>query len=196
MVSESVYKQSKEELLRFLIEEYAEQIKRLAYTYVKYWSTAEDIMQEVYIKCYQKLETFRGESSYKTWLYKIAINKSKDYLKSKWYKNIFPSENIYDSILKTTDSPELQLMENQENIAFLKLVMDLPSIYREVIILFYYEQLKISEIHEVTGVNQETLKTRLRRAKKILRNKYERWIKSEYGSTSKQFKEKYGKNNI
>ena len=55
--------ETKEEKLQILIEEYASYINRLAYLYVKDWAIAEDITQDVFMKCYEKLDTFRGESS-------------------------------------------------------------------------------------------------------------------------------------
>nr|WP_231620668.1 sigma factor [Fictibacillus sp. 7GRE50] len=58
---------------------YGEEIKRLVYTFVKNWQQAEDITQDVYIALYTKLDTFRGESTLKSWIYTIAINKSKDF---------------------------------------------------------------------------------------------------------------------
>lgn len=59
---------SKEDILKRLIDEYAQQIKRLIYTYVRDWAAADDITQEIFVKCYLNLDSFRGDSSYKTWL--------------------------------------------------------------------------------------------------------------------------------
>ena len=80
---EEFHSKQREDILRELIDLYAESIKMLAFTYVQNWSTAEDITQDVFIKCYEKMEDFRGDSTYKTWLYKITRNKCIDYLKSK-----------------------------------------------------------------------------------------------------------------
>lgn len=169
--------ETKEEKLQILIEEYASYINRLAYLYVKDWAIAEDITQDVFMKCYEKLDTFRGESSYKTWLYKITNNKCKDYLKSKWYRSILPTEYIKEFLLTTNRTPEHKVLSNDERQAVAKLVLSLPSKYREVIILFYYEQLKIKEIAEITGIKQETIRTRLKRARNILQTKFERRLK-------------------
>ena len=80
----------KNELLRELIDDYAERIKRLAYTYVKNWAVADDITQDVFISCFKNIVHFRGDSSYKTWLFKITVNRCKDYLKSKWFRSMIP----------------------------------------------------------------------------------------------------------
>ncbi len=165
---------SKEELLRELIELYAESIKRLAYTYVKNWSAADDITQEVFIKCYEKMEDFRGDSSYKTWLYKITRNKCKDYLKSKWYRSFFPTDFMPERLGNNEISTEDQVINKLEDMELSQKVLALPTKYREIIILFYYEQLKMKEIEALTHLNVETIKTRLRRGKKILQKKMER----------------------
>ncbi|MGG1630892.1 sigma-70 family RNA polymerase sigma factor [Rossellomorea sp. NRS-1567] len=64
-----------------LIDLHGQQLINLAYTYCKDWSMSEDIVQEVFISAYKNFDTFKGKSSYKTWLYAITINKSKDFLR-------------------------------------------------------------------------------------------------------------------
>lgn len=66
-------------LLTQLMREYATDLKRIAFLYVNDHSECEDIIQEVYISCFQNLANFRNESNYKTWLTRITINKCKDY---------------------------------------------------------------------------------------------------------------------
>ena len=113
---------TKEELLHFLIEEYGQSVKRLAFTYVKDWSTADDIAQEVFIKCYQSIDNFRGVSAYKTWIYRITINNCKDMLKSKWYRNIFPKDFEKVGIKSSGDSPENHLIAKDEEIELAQVV--------------------------------------------------------------------------
>jgi RNA polymerase sigma-70 factor (ECF subfamily) len=159
---------TKEELLERLIDQFGPDIKRLAYTYVKDWPTAEDITQEIFISCYKKIDDFRGESSYKTWLYKIAINKCKDFYRSKWYRFVTPFDNVIEKLKGGNLSIEEQVILKEEDYLLSQQVLSLPQKYREMIILYYYEELKISEIEELTGIKQETIKTRLRRAKQQL----------------------------
>lgn len=64
---------SKEERVEWLMNEYGENIARLAFTYMKNEQLSEDIAQEVFLKCYEHLDNFRNESSYKRWLYHLAI---------------------------------------------------------------------------------------------------------------------------
>jgi RNA polymerase sigma factor (sigma-70 family) len=69
---------NKDDILIYLINEYGTMVKRLAFSYVKDKSLAEDFSQEVFIAAYKNLDSFKGESSYKTWIYRITINRSKD----------------------------------------------------------------------------------------------------------------------
>lgn len=162
---------SDEELLESLIEEYAESIKKLAFTYVKNWTVAEDLTQETFIACYIKLKDFRGDSSYKTWLYKIAINKCKDYTRSKWYKFDIPFDYLKETLNSKNKLLDEILIGKEDDFILSQTVLSLPLIYREVIILHFYVDLKIWEIENLTGIKQETIKTRLRRAKYQLRKK-------------------------
>lgn len=162
-----------EELLEMLVDEYSARVKRLAYTYVKSWQAAEDITQEVFISCYKNLDSFRIESSYKTWLFKITVNKSKDYLKSKWYKSIVPFDFNWSLFSGMKASPEDEVIEKNDEYILSEKVLRLPAKYREVIILYYYEDLNIREISELSNINLDTVKTRLRRAKSLLRKMYE-----------------------
>ncbi|WP_273831929.1 sigma-70 family RNA polymerase sigma factor [Guptibacillus sedimenti] len=158
------------ELIRELIDDFAEPIKRLAFTYVKNWAVADDITQEVFISCFKNIEHFRGDSSYKTWLFKIAVNRCKDYLKSKWFRSMIPFRGD-EKVGVGTGLDEI-LVQKSEGEEISEKVLSLSVKYREVIILFYYEDLSLHEIEELTGIKTETIKTRLRRAKLQLRELY------------------------
>lgn len=161
---------TKEETLEFLVDDYWISVKKLAYTYVKDWALAEDITQEVFIKCYNNIERFRGDSSYKTWLYKITVNRCKDEFKSKWYRTLNFLDGVKDKTAKSSISAEQSFFEKDERQEFYELVLALPMKYREVIILFYYEELSLEEIHSLIEININTVKTRLKRGKLLLKN--------------------------
>ncbi|MDK7669169.1 sigma-70 family RNA polymerase sigma factor [Cytobacillus oceanisediminis] len=165
---------SNEELITSLIESYWVSVKKLAFTYVKDWVLAEDITQEVFIKCYKNLDQFRRESSYKTWLYRVTVNRCKDELKSKWFKTLWIFEEVKDKVGKNIASAEISYFKNYEETVISELVLALPVKYREVIILYYYEELSLEEIQILLGLNINTIKTRLRRGKMLLKKVYER----------------------
>jgi RNA polymerase sigma-70 factor, ECF subfamily len=100
---------SKDDILIYLMNEYGTMVKRLAFSYVKDTSLAEDIAQEVFISTYKNLDSFKGESSYKTWIYRIAINRSKDMVKSKAFRMVSLS-TIINPFKKSSTSTEVEVI--------------------------------------------------------------------------------------
>ncbi|WP_036821188.1 sigma-70 family RNA polymerase sigma factor [Pontibacillus yanchengensis] len=81
---------AKETFIEQLIKEYHQSITRLAFTYVKDQPLAEEVTQDVFLTCFHKIESFRNDSSIKTWLYRITINKSKDQLRKQKFIDLLP----------------------------------------------------------------------------------------------------------
>ncbi|WP_171016812.1 sigma-70 family RNA polymerase sigma factor [Pseudalkalibacillus caeni] len=165
--------QDYEDLLEQLIDEYGQSVKRLAYTYVKDWALAEDVTQEVFVKCFDHLHTFHGESTYKTWLYRITINHAKDMLKSKFFRQFDVIQRLKPQGGRTEQSAEARVVQDSEDEQLANEVLRLPRKYREIIILYYYEGLKMREIEAVTNLRMATVKTRLRRGKELLKQQLE-----------------------
>jgi RNA polymerase sigma-70 factor, ECF subfamily len=165
-----------QQLLEHLIDLFGENVKKLAYTYVKDWAIAEDVAQEVFISVYKNLDRFRGDSSYKTWIYKITMNKSKDAIKTRFLRptKLLGKLKLQNEVYEP--SAEQNVFEEIGDIRLSESVMQLPVKYREVIMLYYYEGLKMEEIQQVTKLNLSTIKTRLRRAKTMLRDLYEEGV--------------------
>jgi RNA polymerase sigma factor (sigma-70 family) len=160
----------KEEQLISLMEEYGDMVVRLAFTYVKQKQLAEDISQEVFISCYKSLDRFQNKATYKTWLYRITVNKCKDLLKSWSFKNIYYKDVISSLIKNGTNPSDASVIEKEEKEWVFERVLTLPIKLREVVILHYYEELSITDISVLIGINSNTVKTRLHRARSILKN--------------------------
>ncbi|MDR4886028.1 sigma-70 family RNA polymerase sigma factor [Fredinandcohnia sp. QZ13] len=163
-----------EEKITRLMDQYGQEVIMLAYTYVKDKQLAEDIAQEVFIKCYEKLDSFRHESSYKTWIYRITINKCKDVFKSWHYRLLIFTDLIKGKKDIAAQSAEFENVKREENLWVAEMVMSLPLKLREVIILYYFEELKIEEIAEMLEIKLNTVKTRLHRARYVLEKKLKR----------------------
>jgi RNA polymerase sigma factor (sigma-70 family) len=142
---------------------------KVAFTYLKDRHLAEDIVQDVFLKCYLKLDTFRNECTVESWLYKVTINQSIDYLRSSNFKKSFPTE-CFDFFEHDQPTPENKLIKRQFKEELYKHIHNLSKIYKEVIILFYLDNLSIKEIQELLHINISTVKTRLFRGKMLLRN--------------------------
>jgi RNA polymerase sigma-70 factor (ECF subfamily) len=157
------------ETINNLMVEYGTEILHLAYSYVRNTQTAEDLTQEIFIKCYEKLDTFEGKSSLHTWLYRLASNHCKDYLRSWHHRKIFVSGCIPSFLTSHQDGPENQLIKDVENKALVEAIFQLPVKYREVIFLYYYQECSLKEISEICNLNLNTVKSRLTKAKELLK---------------------------
>jgi RNA polymerase sigma-70 factor, ECF subfamily len=161
----------KDELIISLMEKYGDIVKRLAFSYVKDESLAEDITQDVFLKCYMNIDSFKGASSYKTWIYRITINCSKDMVKSKFFSSVISINKIKNPFKKYITSTESEIIQKEINNRIAECVLSLPVKYREIIFLYYFGDLKIQEINHITNINIETIKSRLKRGKAILKEK-------------------------
>ncbi|WP_066306769.1 sigma-70 family RNA polymerase sigma factor [Bacillus sp. FJAT-29814] len=165
--------EDKEVLIDEIMSRYGQEILQLVYSYVKNRAAAEDLTQDIFMKCYNSLHTYSGKSKLRTWLWRIAINHCKDYLKSWYSKNVIITEE--DPLHSETkkEMVEQTVIQKEEDVELITAIMKLPIKYREVIYLYYYEELLINEIAVLTDVSGNTVKTRLRRAKELLKDQLE-----------------------
>ena len=154
--------------------------------YVQNMEDAEEVMQDVFVEIHQSLKTFRGESALKTWIYRITINKSLDFLKYKKRKKRFsPFISILssDSIEPGFDTPDFNhpgvLLENKERAAILfKAINTLPEMQRTVFLLAKLEDLGNMEIAEILNKKPGAIESLLSRAKENLKSVLREYYKS------------------
>ncbi|WP_235849095.1 MULTISPECIES: sigma-70 family RNA polymerase sigma factor [Bacillaceae] len=157
-------------VLEELIDAYYKPLMNLAFTYVKDWSTAEDIVQEVMIKVFRQIDSFEGKASIKTWIYRITMNQCKDYLRKTYVKRVFITGMMEKfSPPSKEDTPEATFVKGSRNKEMAEAVLELPTKYSEAIILYYYEELSMVEMSEVLNLNVSTIKSRLQRGRKKLK---------------------------
>ncbi|WP_309241939.1 sigma-70 family RNA polymerase sigma factor [Brevibacillus daliensis] len=156
-----------EQVLKEWISNHHDLVFRTAFYYVKNKSTAEDIAQEVFVKSYEKLDSFRGDATPSTWLYRITINTCKDYLKSWTYRKVLYTSTFFEN--RSSHSVENQVLEQFQNDELLQTVMALPTKYREVIVLYYFEEMKTSEIATLLQLKESTIRVRIARGIEKLR---------------------------
>ncbi len=163
------------EHLATIMEEHGEYCLRVAYLYVKDWAIAEEIVQDVFFSYYRQQDRFEQRASLKTYLVKITVHKSHDYLRSWKNKRHLLLEKLHIGASKQT--PEAMLLAQDERATITKALFELPITYREVVILYYYQELKVKEIADILPCAENTVKTRLHRARKMLQ---ERLANSEW----------------
>lgn len=139
-----------------LLEKFSNMVYRLAFSRTKNIYDAQDITQEVFMKLVNYEKNFMCEEHLKSWLIKVTINSSKNLLTSAWFR-------------KTTSLEDNLVTYLKEESEVYKYVLDLPTKYRVVIHLFYYEGLKTYEIANILDIKEGTVRSQLSRAREILR---------------------------
>lgn len=149
----------------------------LALGYVRNTEDAEEILQDVFVEVFHSIATFKGDSSLKTWITRIAINKSLDYIKFKKRKkrfafvtSIFSNETGEVRIHGSDFNHPGVVMENEEKSQYLFEAIDkLPEKQRDAFMLLKIEQMSQREAAEVLRINEKALESLMQRAKENLR---------------------------
>lgn len=127
---------------------------------------AEDILQETFLKAYKNLDQFEGKANMYTWLYSIARNKCIDEFRKRKYESNRSTIPVEDFEI---ESEESQSEGKREDVQLLKeAIRELPEMLRSIVIMKSIDGLSYPEISEVTGVNEQTLKNRMFRARQQL----------------------------
>ena len=155
-----------EKKLEALMDAYGTQVKRLCCLYLKDMSLAEDAAQETFIKAWRSIATFRGECSERTWLMRIAVNTCRDALRTAWFRRL-DRRVTPEELPMSTPEPEMP--------ALAEAILKLPCRDREVLLLRYYEQLPPAEIAQMLRQPLNTIRSRIARAKKRLKQLLEGW---------------------
>ncbi|MBQ4158064.1 MAG: sigma-70 family RNA polymerase sigma factor [Clostridia bacterium] len=161
---------SREEIAR-LMDKYGSSLLRMSALYLKDAFLAQDAVQETFLKAYRHLRDFHGESSEKTWLTSICINTCRDMLKSAYFRH----NSRMDMDLLSERPAEFCFPDN----TVISEVMSLPQKYREVILLRYYEEMKIKEVASALKLSVGKTRARLKRANEILRGRLKEWYEDE-----------------
>ena len=149
-----------------VLELYNKMVYRLAFARTGNVQDAEDVLQEVFLRYIRANKTFNDEEHRKAWLLRVTINCSKTLVTSSWNRRR-SDEETDDSCFGTDDR---QFERSDTKSAVLEAVKALPEKYRVVVHLFYYEELSVEEIGRITGSGLSAVKTRLHRARNMLKN--------------------------
>tara|TARA_R110001599_G_scaffold58396_4_gene160999 strand:+ start:25477 stop:26061 length:585 start_codon:yes stop_codon:yes gene_type:complete len=170
----------------FLIDKYKDMVFTLAIKMVKNREVAEEVSQDAFLKAYKYLPKFKGDSKFSTWLYKIAYNTSLDAIKknSNQYNNVAIDEitvNYISSIETILDGIEREERATIINDCLEQLAED----EKAILVFFYFKELSLKEIVEITSMSEANVKVKLHRARKkllsIVKNTVEPELISHYG---------------
>ena len=159
-----------------LVLKYQSRIVSIAFKFVKEIQLAEDISQEAFIKAYRSIDSFREESAFYTWLYRITANTAKNYLVSKGRRkessisemSISENDDFYE--LPTNDSPEQILMAQSLKDTIHDALSNLPEDTRTALSLREFEGLNYEEIAEIMNCPVGTVRSRIFRGREALEN--------------------------
>lgn len=161
-----------------LVRKYQHRLMNLVSRYVSNHGDVADVVQEAFIKAYRALPGFRGESAFYTWLYRIAVNSSKNYLVATGRKP--PSSDVdaedaesYEGsdALKVGDSPEKLLLSEEIRQVVFDTIEQLPDELRTAITLRELDGLSYEEIAEIMGCPIGTVRSRIFRAREAIDQK-------------------------
>lgn len=170
----------------FLVEKYKDMVFTLALKVVKSREEAEEVSQDSFIKAFRSLDKFKGDSKFSTWLYKIVYNNCMDLVKKKARKyNTSTIDEVVENRIEAAEST-MQTIERKERAELMQeCLQELPEDERTIVWMFYYKELSLKELIEVTSLSEANLKVKLHRARKkllaIVQEKLEPEIISHYG---------------
>ncbi|TIQ00315.1 MAG: RNA polymerase sigma factor [Mesorhizobium sp.] len=153
-----------------IIKMHNQRLYRIARSVVRNDSEAEDVVQEAYVRAFAHLGDFRGESSLATWLSRIVINEALGRLR-KTRRTVAMPQRLQAEIIKfpLSDDPERTMAQRQILELVERATDRLPDVYRTVFVARVIEGLSIEETAELLDVRPETVKTRLHRARALVR---------------------------
>lgn len=153
----------------FLVEKHKDMVFSIAFRILKNREDAEELAQDAFIKAYQSLGTFRGESRFGTWLYRIAYNaavsrsRKKQMVLSELDHRIienYPTDEMSDELDRLSDEDQKKIVDG--------LLDTLNPEENSLIMLYYYDNLPTEEIGEIMGLTQSNVKVKLHRLRKKL----------------------------
>ena len=143
-----------------IVRTYADMVYRIACRYVKNSIDADDVFSEAFLAYFKKERTFESEEHRKAWLIRVTINCAKDLLAQRAQMHQLHEETLSDNMAADTDA----------HMDLHNAIEQLRPEYREVIKLYYLDDLSVKDIALILNKNENTIKTQLSRAREALRN--------------------------
>ena len=162
------------------IDAYGDMLFKLSYVRLQNVQDAEDVVQEVFYQYVKKAAFFESPEHEKAWLLKVTVNACRKVWRSAWRRHQCDwQEEVQDSEVKTpamVPGPEESVCRKEERRQLMGKILALPAKYRDVIHLFYYEDLSVKEIALITGRAESTVTSQLTRGREMLKKS----LKEEY----------------
>jgi RNA polymerase sigma-70 factor (ECF subfamily) len=143
----------------------------LAFRFCRDRQRAEEMAQDAFLQIYRKLDKFRGEAAFSTWIFALSLNVYRSSLRR---KSLFLESIDAHAEIAGGPYPDLRLERDEEENLIRRAVTALPRRYRDAVIVFYFRELNLAETAAILGVSEGTAKARLHRGRELLRRKLDR----------------------
>jgi RNA polymerase sigma-70 factor, ECF subfamily len=169
------FKSGNEPAFNELVKRYHNRLYFIVKKMVENHDDADDILQDVFIKVYKSLRDFRGESNFYTWLYRIAVNYSINFLNKKKIKNFFRYDDLIRPMVSNEPIPDEILEKHEQSAMIEKAIQSLPKMQKMTFIMRYYDEMPYEEISKILKKSVGALKANYFHAFK----KIEEYMKNE-----------------
>ena len=179
-----------EDAFTYLLTVYQNPVFNLIWHIVENTADASDVLQDVFVKVFKGIKGFNGDSSLKTWIYRIAVhealNHRRSWIRRRWREPISMDDTESSSAAAAAESPSserspYQIFEQAEREVVVKQALaSLAPPYRSVVVLREIEGLPYEEIAQVLGLAEGTVKSRLLRGRELLRRKLASYVGREH----------------
>ena len=159
--------ETNEERIPRLVNTYQLSLRRMCCIWLRDASLDEDAVQEAFIKAYKALPDFRGECSERTWLMRITLNVCRNMKRGGWFRHV-------DRGVDIDHLPEASAPFAERDDTIIQAIAALPLKYRELLLLYYFQDMKLGEISETLNISVSTVSRRLEAARQQLRRQLER----------------------
>ena len=152
-----------------LIDRYQNLVYTVVLRVVKVKEEAEEVSQDTFLKAFESLGSYRGESKFSSWLYSIAYRKALDRVrKNNRMKPVELVEDITEKNVEDIDNALHFLEQKERNDTIQKCIEQLPEKEAAIITFYYFEDMSVREISEITGLTEDNVKVKLHRSRKKL----------------------------
>lgn len=168
---------------RKLVQEWTSKLYHLAYRFLKREEEAKEVVQDVFRKVFEKIDSFKGDSKISTWLYRVTVNEALMRVRSRRgdpevsWEEVLPKfeDGIWtDRVQNWAKLPEAALLEKEAQAFIQQCIQELPESYRAPYLLKDVEQLSENEVCQILGLEKSVMKVRVHRARLFLRKKIEK----------------------
>ncbi len=159
--------------LRFLVDKHKNLVWHMVLRMVNQAEDAKDLCQDVFLRVFRDIKTFRGDAKLSTWIGSIAYNVCVDYIRKKGREKVYPTDDLAPVMREITSPDNTAGNLNKTDLKSIvhSVIAAMPVHYRTVITLYHLDECSYREISEITGMPEGTVKSYISRAREIIREK-------------------------